>query len=210
MVVVGPLLDGFITQMGREFLKRLRHGRTTGIVESQPFYFPYSIFIQFVKMVKGYGGDFKFFHGKSFLITIDKEYTTRKVFHPRRLDGINYLVKRSFKKAVSSRKLEYCGQSRIVVMRSTPITITYKVKLQSCKLTYYVQRYNHLDEAVNTRLQTILNGNSEWTLNKNGYLYSHTSYTKHSRHFCFPLSYWKKRLSKICLILGFKFSPTFS
>ena len=35
LVVVGPILDGYLNQMGMDFLKRLRHGKTTGIVESQ-------------------------------------------------------------------------------------------------------------------------------------------------------------------------------
>ena len=160
LVVVGPILDGYLNQMGMDFLKRLRHGKTTGIVESQPFFFPYAIFIQFVKMVKGYGGDFDFVSGKSFVVKIDKECTSRKLFHPKRLGGVNYLVKRSFQKTKDSKKYRYAGQSRVVVMKSTPITITYKVKLHTCKLSYYVQRYNHLDEPVNIQLQALLNGSS--------------------------------------------------
>ena len=160
LVVVGPILDGYINQMDMEFPKRLRHGKTTVIVESRPFFFPYSIFIQFVKMVKGYGGDFDFVGGKSFVVKIDKESTTRKLFHPRRLGGVNYLVKRSFQKTMDSSKYRYSGQSRVVVMESTPITVTYKVKLHTCKLSYYVQRYNHLDEPVNIQLQALLNGST--------------------------------------------------
>ena len=87
LVVVGPLFDGYIGQIARSLNKRLRHGKSTGIVESQLIYFPYSIFIQFVKMVKGYGGRFSLQKSKKgdvqkFIVIIDKEVTSRKIFHP--------------------------------------------------------------------------------------------------------------------------------
>ena len=160
LVVVGPILDGYLNQMGIDFLKRLRHGKATGIVESRPFFFSFAVFIQFVKMVKAYGGNFDFVSGKCFVVKINKQSTTGKLFHPIRLGGVNYPVRRSFKKTGGRLKYRYDGQSRVVVMENTPITVTYKVKLQTCKLSFFVQRYNHLDEPVDIRLQAILNGGS--------------------------------------------------
>ena len=54
LIIVGPMLDGYITQLAKEFSKKLCRGRLTGIQESSNLYFPYSIFIQFAKLVSAY------------------------------------------------------------------------------------------------------------------------------------------------------------
>ena len=163
LIIVGPMLDGYITQLAKEVSKKLCRGRLTGIQESSNLYFPYSIFIQFAKLASAYGGTFIVQHGKkkgeitALKLTIKSEMTSKKIFHPKRLNGLTYLVKRRFKK-VKGGKSTYHGHARVVVTEQTPIAITYKMKTMYCKMSYYIQRYNDLDEAVDVRLQALLNG----------------------------------------------------
>ena len=100
-VLIGPLLDGYIGQLAMQFNHKISRGKNTGLQESTNIFFPYHIFIQFAKLVKGYGGDFiprrdKKGEIKDLLITINSQETTKMVWHPRRLNGCNFLSKRKF------------------------------------------------------------------------------------------------------------------
>ena len=102
-IIIGPLLDGYIGQFGMEFKNKIGRGKNTGLQQSSTLFFPYQIFIQFSKLAKGYGGDFTSSRDnkgvlKDLVVTITSQETSKMVWHPRRLCGSNYLVKRKFKK----------------------------------------------------------------------------------------------------------------
>ena len=98
-------------------------GRLTGIQESSNLYFPYSIFIQLAKLASAYGGTFIVQHGKkkgeiiALKLTIKSEMTSKKIFHPKRLNGLT-----------KGGKSTSHGHARVVVTEQTPIVITYKMK----------------------------------------------------------------------------------
>ena len=102
-VIIGPLLDGYIGQLGMEFINKIGRGKNTGLQQSSTLFFPYQIFIQFAKLAKGYGGDFTSSRDnkgvlKDLVVTITFQESSKLFWHPCRLCGSNYLVKRKFKK----------------------------------------------------------------------------------------------------------------
>ena len=53
LVVVGPLLNGFINRIGNGFTNKLTRSKFTGMQHLPSMFFPWQIFIRFVR---GYGG----------------------------------------------------------------------------------------------------------------------------------------------------------
>ena len=53
LVVVGPLLDGFISRIGKAFTNKLARSKFTGMQYLPSMFFPWQIFTRFVR---GYGG----------------------------------------------------------------------------------------------------------------------------------------------------------
>ena len=167
LVVVGALLDGYIEQLAKGFLNKLSNGKLTGVQESHKLYFPYCIYVQFAKLVTAYGGKISISRNKKdklnniLTLTVKTEEVSRKLFHPRRLKGITYLAKRKYVKEKGTNgkvKSVFKGHGRIVITDKTPLTITYKMKTQCCSMSYYIQRYNIKNEALDIRLQALLNG----------------------------------------------------
>ena len=123
-----------------EFKNKIGRGKNTGLQQSSTLFFPYQIFIQFAKLAKGYGGDFTSSRDnkgvlKDLVVTITSQETSKMVWHPCRLCGSNYLVKRKFKKLCLEGKNNistYDGHARLVVTKQTPVTIKYKMKSQTC------------------------------------------------------------------------------
>lgn len=141
-------------------------GRLTGIQESSNVYFPYSIFVQFMKLVINYGGSLDIVRGKKKEITamtlkINSETTLRNLFHNRRLNGVNHLAKRKVSKVKGpdgkSLRVQD-GHSKVVATKLTPVVIEYKMKTMVSKVRFYIQRYNKSNEAMDARLQALLNG----------------------------------------------------
>ena len=52
LVIVGPLLDGFINRIGKGFTNKLARSKLTGMQHLQSIFFPWQICIRFVR---GYG-----------------------------------------------------------------------------------------------------------------------------------------------------------
>ena len=165
LTLIGPLLDGYTAQIGSAFKNKLSRSKATGIQQSSVLFYPYPVFIQFVKLVKGYGGNFKIIKDrmgnvKEMILLIDTQSTAKQVWHPART-GSNYLSKRMFKKLASvdgKRESVYDGHARVVVTVATPIKICYRTKNETCITQFYIQRYNHLDQSTDVRLQCLLNG----------------------------------------------------
>ena len=91
--------------------------------------------------------------------TIETFSNASKVVSPVRFIGQNYLRKRNFEKATENGRniLKYAGRAGVVVSKGTPILFEYNIKQEKVTVTFYVQRYDREDFAVNTRLQTLTN-----------------------------------------------------
>ena len=73
--------------------------------------------------------------------------------------GKSYLAKRRFKKVKGDTKAsQYCGLAKVVFTNMTPANIIYSTKYQAATITFYVQRYDASNMALDACLQDILNG----------------------------------------------------
>ena len=142
-----------VGQVGMEYKNKFGCGKNTGLQQSSTLFFPYQIFIQVAKLVKGYGGDFIAKRDNKgvlidLVVNITSEEATKMVWDPRRLCGSNYLVKRKFKKLCLDGKNKmstYDGHAGLVVTKQALVTIKYNMKSQTCSM-FYIQRCNYLVE----------------------------------------------------------------
>ena len=67
------------------------------------------------------------------------------------------LLKINFTKG-SSGLYMYAGFSKVVITNMSPMKMIYHTKTQKALLSFYIQRYNHEDVAVDAALQSRLNG----------------------------------------------------
>ena len=93
LVVVGPLLDGFIKRIGKGFRNKLACSKLTGMQQLQSLFFSWPIFRRFAKLVRGYGGIVNTFSNgkkpKNVVITFTRQVAIRKIWHPYRLSNEN-------------------------------------------------------------------------------------------------------------------------
>ena len=161
LVVSGPLVDVYVKEMGGIMFSKLCRGKATGIQSGSPVLIPWQIMVNIMLLTKGYGGsvEAKLKGGgkeKLFTVIIDTENCARKVYYLRRC-GKNLLSKRKFVKNADGNFV-YSGCCKIVVTRITPITISYYTKTQKASLSFYIQRYDDQDFALDAPLQSRLNG----------------------------------------------------
>ena len=107
-----------------------------------PLYFPWLIFGSFLQLAHGYGGHVKTTRRKKSIKSISVEFnemeTVSKLWHRKRLAGVNYLTKMFFKKVPvddddgKKQQLVYAGQSEVVVSKNTPIIVSYNTNKQCC------------------------------------------------------------------------------
>ena len=163
LIAMGSLIDSYIGQLGNQFLKKLSYGRATGLLQSTNVFIPFQIFMQLTKLCQGYGAELvtetKKKALKKLVVTIDQQDYLKTIFHPKRV-GFNCLAKRKFQKVHEGGKCRHVlnGQTRVVVTKATPGVITYLMQQQTCKITFYIQRYNKNGEAIDATLQATLNG----------------------------------------------------
>ena len=67
------------------------------------------------------------------------------------------MAKRKFSK-LPSNVIAYAGSSKVVVTVQTPVCLVYETKSQRVTMSFYIQRYDHKDVAVDAALQSKLNG----------------------------------------------------
>lgn len=166
IAVIGPMLDGFIRKIGKCFSNKLSRSNCTGIQSNAHLYFPWQVFARLVKLSRGYGATISTTRGKKSIkivtVTFTSEETVRRVWHPRRLQGCNYLAKRKYKKIPgedgNKQITVYNGIARVVVTQRTPITLVYNMKNQSCVSSFYIQRYDQNEISLDATLQAQLNG----------------------------------------------------
>jgi hypothetical protein len=161
LIVSGPLVDVYLKELGGVMFSKLCRGKATGIQFGSPVLIPWQVMVNIMLLIKGYGGSVvsKLKGGnkeKLFTITISTEHCARKVYNLRRC-GKNLLSKRKFGKNADG-KFVYSGCCKIVVTGITPITIFYYTKTQKASLSFCIQRYDDEDFALDTPLQSRLNG----------------------------------------------------
>ena len=57
LVVSGPMVDVYIKELGSMMLIRLSKGRLTGIQQSSTILIPWQVYVNIIKLIKGYGGN---------------------------------------------------------------------------------------------------------------------------------------------------------
>lgn len=164
MVLVAPMLDLYIKEIGIGFLSKLGRGRNTGLQPPRTILFPWHIFTHLLKLISRYGGSYELKERKNkekfFTIAINTEACARKVWHPMRV-GKAYLTKRKYRKMIVDGAVKpesrFCGVAKVVVGANTPITITYYTKTQNCTTTFWIQRYDQAMIAMDALVQAKLN-----------------------------------------------------
>ena len=79
---------------------------------------------------------------------------------------INFGILRDWGKNALEKKITkgssglymYAGFSKVVITNMSPMKMIYHTKTQKALLSFYIQRYNHEDVAVDAALQSRLNG----------------------------------------------------
>ena len=157
--LVGPMLDGFLKEIGTLILSKLARSRMTGLMAPISLFMPYSIFKHVWVLISGYGGDVHTSKdGLKISLIVNKYQTAEKVWSPARFSGENFLLKRNFEKIPENGRMvyHYKGKATVVITNNTPLKIDYSVKQQKAVVTFYVQRYDKDDFAVDAGLQNLM------------------------------------------------------
>ena len=158
--LVGPMLDGFIREIGSGMSAKLGRSRMTGLMTPFVLFMPFQIFKHLWVIVQGYGGNAETSKkGEKITLTISTPQTAAKIWSPARFSGENFLAKRHFEKIPENGRViqHYNGKSLVVVTQATPIKMDFSVKQQRVTTTFYVQRYDRNDFAKDTNLQRVMN-----------------------------------------------------
>ena len=112
-----------------------------------------------MRLVQGYGGVIspktkKGTKEKVFSIEFTEE-CCKSIWNVARCKA-KYMSKRFFLKGADD-KYFYNGCSNVVVSKNTPMMATYKTVTQKVTLSFYVQRYDLNDHAMDLPLQSRLN-----------------------------------------------------
>ena len=160
--LVGPILDGFLKEIGHLISAKLGRSRMTGLVSPVVLFMPYAIFKHLWVLVQGYGGIVETARkGEKITLKISKAETASKIWSPARFSGENFFAKRHFEKIPEGGRViqHYSGKSLVVVTKATPIQMDFSMKQQRVTTTFYVQRYDRNDFAKDANLQKIMNDN---------------------------------------------------
>ena len=159
--MVGPLIDGYITKIGKGMFVKLGRSRNTGLMPPIKLFVPYSIFRHVCNIVVGYGGSLSFIKKNRMLLEITNSDNAGKVFSPVRCKGDNLLRKRHFDKVRENGRniYKYSGRAAVVVTSTTPIIFYYNTKQEKLTILFYVQRYDKDDFSLDATLQALLNSN---------------------------------------------------
>ena len=158
--LTGPLVDGYLREIGRAFAAKLGRSRNTGLMPPVKLFVPYTIFRHICTICVGYGGTLTCNNVKGqIVVKINSIATATKVFSPVRFGGDNFLRKRHYSKVKEAGRniLQYQGKAAVVVGEQTPILFEYSQKHEKATITFFVQRYDKDDFAMNLQLQALCN-----------------------------------------------------
>ena len=162
LLLSGPLVDSYLSEIGKSFLEKLRRSNLSGLVPPIVMFIPENIFNKLASLIVGYKGDIKVLAQKrKTVIFLDDFDSVKKVFHPTRFDGTFFLSKRKFKKVVDEKSLEktevYDGCARVVVSLYTPMKFDYNHKIQKITISLFIQRYDSDDIPIDKAFQALMN-----------------------------------------------------
>lgn len=158
--LVGPILDGYLQEIGQAIESKLSRSRMTGLATPIVLFIPYSIFKHLWVLVSGYGGDVQVQkNGDKITVEVKKMETAQKVWSVARFEGQSYLSKRKFEKIPQDGRMvfSYMGKSCVVITANTPLTIVYSMKNQRATVMFFIQRYDKNEFALDIALQKLLN-----------------------------------------------------
>ena len=161
LCLCGPMIDGYLQQIGKSFLGKLGRGSNTGVAHLVSMYIPWQIYRTIVTLCRTYGGVIHNTDQKKgrVYIFLESDETAQKIFDPWRFDGTNYLSKRHYKKVPGIDKkmtTVYGGRAIVPVTRETPIRMEYVLSTNIVKITFYIQRYTTEDLAIDAHVQTLI------------------------------------------------------
>ena len=158
--LVGPVLDGFIREIGLSMYSKLGRSRMTGLMSPVVLFMPFHLFKHLWVLVQGYGGNSKSSNnGERVTLCLCKAESAAKIWSPARFSGENFLSKRHFEKVPEHGRVvhHYNGKSNVVVTQATPIQMDFSMKQQRVTTTFYVQRYDRNGFAKDSSLQKVMN-----------------------------------------------------
>ena len=159
--ITGPLIDGYLREIGRAFWAKLGRSKCTGLMPPIKLIIPYNIYRHVSTICVGYGADMSCTvkNNQQMLLRITCTETASKVFSPARFGGDNYLRKRHFSKVNKEGRnvLEFSGRAAVVVGVNTPIQMDYSCKTERMTVTFFVQRYCKDGFAQDLRVQSLCN-----------------------------------------------------
>jgi len=120
---------------------------------------PLQIYNFFSSLCVGYGGEIKVTSKKT-VIFLENMSKVKQIFHPKRFDGTFFLSKRKFEKKINEnqvQKMVYAGCAKVVVSEYTPIKIDYSQTSQKLTVSFFIQRYDSNDFAIDKSLQALMN-----------------------------------------------------
>ena len=170
LLLAGPITDDFLKEIGLKIQAKLSRGKLTGLLPQVKIFIPPSILSKVVALCVGYGGDMNHeFRGKGkrrkatkATVTLSGSRSAQLIFHPVRFDGSNFMRKRFFRTSVDpltkKRKKAYNGSAEVVISERTPLTLEYEYRTSQLSVSFYVQRYNYNDFALDNQLQQLMNG----------------------------------------------------
>ena len=157
--LVGPLVDGFLKEIGLSINAKLARSRMTGLMAPITLFMPFQIFKHIWVLVQGYGGSADTTkNGERITLTFQRLDTAEKIWSPARFQGENFLKKRHFEKILEDGRVlqSYSGKSIVVVIQTTPLQMVYSTKQQRVVTIFCVQRYDREGFAKDSNLQKLL------------------------------------------------------
>ena len=158
--LVGPLLDGFLKEIGVLIHAKLGRSRMTGLMSPIVMFMPLQIFKHLWVLTQGYGGSVETKrNAEKITLKVSRSETADNIWSPARFAEENYLKKRHFEKVPQEGRVIqiYSGKSVVVVTQATPIEIVFAMKQQRVTITFYVQRYDRNGFAKDSNLQKLMN-----------------------------------------------------
>ena len=155
--LVGPVVDSYVKHMGNLIYSKLARSKNTGLMSPITIFIPWSIFRHICVLVVGYGGDMKTTTRK-IVLTLSSSNSAKKVFSPVRMKGTNCLKKRVYKSVMHKGKRVSLlnGRAAVVVTDKSPILCCYNTKKECVVVSFYVQRYDINDFAIDLSLQKLI------------------------------------------------------
>ena len=151
------MVDSVRNHLGLSIYSKLSRSKNTGLMPPINTFVPWAVFRHLCNLTVGYGGNMKSFT-KKIELTIDRDKTARRVFSPVRINGTNCLKKRVYKRVLENGKYEsrLHGRVAVIVSKRSPIICAFNKKRETLCVTFYVQRYDVNDLALDLSLQRLI------------------------------------------------------